>query len=679
MKSVYRWVGWCLLTAFLVGVDVLTLAVIDVSCRLQDSDIPVMHMVLLESPVFIAGWVDLLFVVVVVERQHRMLSPGLRRGTLATAAFSLIVWFTFPVSMGHACSNEDRLAHDIYEAAAGAIPVAILLRVIIILCCAVFRLRKLRMPFYAKWAGRYLLVCGPLGAVVCVFHFLFMYQTDGSEEARDLMRLAGISTCVVVLVIFGFFLFTWMGLLHAARRATEEAKLMHDYDPAALASARWVKWTADLFALTGVINALAIYSYAIHLVLAEKGAQWDLWLRMISRTIFCIDEVAFCATSLLMGEVVGATHPEQSSLQQASSLLAARQARKIQARLQALSDERRRYSASAVASLLGGKPPPQVLDMAKQRFRTISWTDLPYEVMAGGAIGNGTVSDELYRLSRPTQLGECDFFLSHSWHDDVNAKWDVLRVCCEDFMAQKGRPPTLWIDKVCIDQANIETDLECLPVFLAACRALLVLAGETYTSRLWCVLELYVFVSMQEFGQQLQQDDLQVIPLDNSNIIELWSNFDATVCECACPEDKAKILGVIGNSPTGVANFNKEVRRMGLRMAEEFSPKRLRRTRPPFFATLEPDDWEVEVEEEEKVRTPKQAPPRRLWAECVTHPASVAAATVAAATTGMPQMEVPCSHGRAVVDAELALQQCGWCTTGPSGVASCVPTAFYEK
>ena len=59
--------------------------------------------------------------------------------------------------------------------------------------------------------------------------------------------------------------------------------------------------------------------------------------------------------------------------------------------------------------------------------------------------------------------------------------------------------PTLYAplaapqDKACIDQNNIQQSLACLPVFLAGCQTLLVVAGPTYCSRLWCVMELFTF------------------------------------------------------------------------------------------------------------------------------------------------------------------------------------------
>ena len=51
-------------------------------------------------------------------------------------------------------------------------------------------------------------------------------------------------------------------------------------------------------------------------------------------------------------------------------------------------------------------------------------------------------------------------------------------------------------DKACIDQNNINQALACLPVFLSGCQTLLIVAGPTYCSRLWCVMEIFTFMRM---------------------------------------------------------------------------------------------------------------------------------------------------------------------------------------
>ena len=50
--------------------------------------------------------------------------------------------------------------------------------------------------------------------------------------------------------------------------------------------------------------------------------------------------------------------------------------------------------------------------------------------------------------------------------------------------------PKLWMGKLCIDQCDINKDLQCFPIFWAGSDRLLIFRGLTYTSRMWCCLEL---------------------------------------------------------------------------------------------------------------------------------------------------------------------------------------------
>lgn len=52
-----------------------------------------------------------------------------------------------------------------------------------------------------------------------------------------------------------------------------------------------------------------------------------------------------------------------------------------------------------------------------------------------------------------------------------------------------------WLDKVRIDQRNI-FDLQCLPIFLAGCDRLLVTKRLNVHVRLWCRLELFIYMQM---------------------------------------------------------------------------------------------------------------------------------------------------------------------------------------
>ena len=90
-------------------------------------------------------------------------------------------------------------------------------------------------------------------------------------------------------------------------------------------------------------------------------------------------------------------------------------------------------------------------------------------------------------------LGQVDAFMSHAWADEEVApgrKFAALKGWAASFEESERRPPKIWLDKACIAQDNINESLACLPCFLAGCRKLLVIAGESYTTRLWCVMEV---------------------------------------------------------------------------------------------------------------------------------------------------------------------------------------------
>ena len=77
-------------------------------------------------------------------------------------------------------------------------------------------------------------------------------------------------------------------------------------------------------------------------------------------------------------------------------------------------------------------------------------------------------------------MGDVSAFVSHSWSDQGALKYSHVQ---EFAAAHNGGDCLLWLDKACIDQTNIDTNLACLPVFLSGCNSLLVLAGPTYATR----------------------------------------------------------------------------------------------------------------------------------------------------------------------------------------------------
>eukprot|EP00929_Paragymnodinium_shiwhaense_P021778 TRINITY_DN14111_c0_g1_i2.p1 TRINITY_DN14111_c0_g1~~TRINITY_DN14111_c0_g1_i2.p1 ORF type:complete len:768 (-),score=67.45 TRINITY_DN14111_c0_g1_i2:292-2595(-) len=218
----------------------------------------------------------------------------------------------------------------------------------------------------------------------------------------------------------------------------------------------------------------------------------------------------------------------------------------------------------SVAALFGGADPEQILQRAVERFRCVSWETLrrhPYLVISEGPLDGKCTAQDLYSLSEPCKLSGCDAFFSHSWHDDPWEKWERLTEWCTEFQSVHGRAPLLWFDKVCIDQANIESDLRCLPIFLAGCKTLLVLCGKTYTTRLWCCVELFVFMKMSEgLDQEIHVCCTGTGADDVEQVTSTWTNFDVRGCHCVKAEDKDHILECIEKDRGAATGFNAFIR-----------------------------------------------------------------------------------------------------------------------
>lgn len=227
--------------------------------------------------------------------------------------------------------------------------------------------------------------------------------------------------------------------------------------------------------------------------------------------------------------------------------------------------------ASLIAECLQGSADSDDLCKKSERFfRYVYLRDVTFDEMV--AATSGVRSLEIFLRARPALLGEVDAFVSHSWHDDPRAKWDALQAWCDSFYAKHGRPPKLWLDFCCIDQHYIEATLSCLPLFLSGCTKLLIIAGATYTRRLWCAIELFVFVCIH---QSMSSDNSEVVYAgtteeERSLVGERFKSFDVLQCECSEPEDKLRLQGVVEAGSGTRENFNVQIRGMlgGLSEAE---------------------------------------------------------------------------------------------------------------
>jgi len=217
-----------------------------------------------------------------------------------------------------------------------------------------------------------------------------------------------------------------------------------------------------------------------------------------------------------------------------------------------------KLAAAGLAGLIGNCNVGQMLEEAVQNFRCIPWASLSPKVLL-----DNKAAKELGGLAQPAKLGHCDAFISHSWLDDPPAKWRALQSWHDYFVEREDRDPSLWLDKLCINQTNIEQDLRCLPVFLSGCVELVLLVGPEYPRRLWCAMELFTFVHM---GGDVNR--IKLVPVlregqenhDMQLIHAAFATFDANLCDCSNPEDKERMTSIIRSAFGSLDEFNMCVR-----------------------------------------------------------------------------------------------------------------------
>lgn len=111
--------------------------------------------------------------------------------------------------------------------------------------------------------------------------------------------------------------------------------------------------------------------------------------------------------------------------------------RKVHSYLGGLAAKGEAKAAAAVAGLVGGRSPQEALKHGTETFRALplqnlSLTDLVTSQDTG-----------LHQKTVKASLGEVHAFLSHSWHDEAQAKWNALSA-----WGTSKSAPLLWLDKV---------------------------------------------------------------------------------------------------------------------------------------------------------------------------------------------------------------------------------------
>ena len=213
----------------------------------------------------------------------------------------------------------------------------------------------------------------------------------------------------------------------------------------------------------------------------------------------------------------------------------------------------KQQEAAAVAAILGDNSAAETLTISREKFR--AW---PVSALRPEHFESNEPDPAIFELTKPAELGTIHGFVSHSWSDEGPVKYDKLKEWAGGLDVGKDAETLLWVDKACIDQLNIDESLACLPVFVSGCQRLLLLVGPTYTSRLWCVMEVFIFLRMGG-----EREAMEVMLLDESADAALASRlakFDAAKAKCFHDSDKQRLWAVIEASYGTFGPFNKLVR-----------------------------------------------------------------------------------------------------------------------
>jgi len=111
--------------------------------------------------------------------------------------------------------------------------------------------------------------------------------------------------------------------------------------------------------------------------------------------------------------------------------------------------------------------------------------------------------------------------------------------------------------QACICQDDIDASLAVLPIFLSGCKTLLILPGASYSTRLWCVVEIFVFLQM---GGDRTRMIIRPLELGDEDLHRSLLQFDARKAQCFLAKDRQKLLAVVEASFGTFGPFNRIVR-----------------------------------------------------------------------------------------------------------------------
>ena len=208
---------------------------------------------------------------------------------------------------------------------------------------------------------------------------------------------------------------------------------------------------------------------------------------------------------------------------------------------------------------------------AMERFRAIPLKDLEPTMMTVTetdietedcahlmASSNRSAATRSLDMTVPAVMGQVDAFISHSWRDPAELKHHSLTSWANEH-EKAFSEILLWCDGVCLDRNDISASLQYLPFFIASCQKLLVLAGSSYSTRLWCAMEIFLFLRM---GRRPEDAIIRIIGNDQGPILLAMSRFKVYRARCSSSEDRHRLLAIIEASDGTAALFDQAIRRM---------------------------------------------------------------------------------------------------------------------
>jgi len=210
-------------------------------------------------------------------------------------------------------------------------------------------------------------------------------------------------------------------------------------------------------------------------------------------------------------------------------------------------------AAAAISALVGGLDLTTALVQGVRLFRVIEFKDIGEVELA-----SNKNSPALAGRAKEAELGDCDAFLSHSWNDEKHhpgEKYAKVDAWATKFEQNYQRSPRLWLDKACINPDNLDVSLACLPIFLSGCKKLLIAPGSTYSSRMWCVMEMFTWIQVGG-----NKDTTKVLPLGGIDFDGQIAKFDAGLAQCFLRKDKERLLAILEAAFGDLRTFNLAVK-----------------------------------------------------------------------------------------------------------------------